>query len=315
MLPYLLKRLVITVATLIVASLVVFSVLEILPGDPARLMLGINATPDAVEALREQMGLNQPLVLRYLSWIGDMLTLDFGRSYTYSVPVIDLVTERLVVSLPLALLALFLSTAIAIPVGIFSAERRGRASDAITMGAAQLGVAIPNFWFALLLIYVFAVWLRLVPAGGFPGWGAGVWPAFRGLILPAVALALPQAAILARVTRSALLDVLNEDYIRTARAKGMPRRAVLWRHALRNAMIPVLTILGLQLAFLIAGTIIIENVFYLPGLGRLVFQAITQRDLIVVESVVMLLVTVVIIVNLLVDISYAVVDPRLRIAA
>jgi peptide/nickel transport system permease protein len=314
MLPYLLKRLAIGLATLVVASVVVFAVLEILPGDPARLMLGMNATPDAVEVLREQMGLNQPLALRYLHWISGLLTLDFGRSYTYSVPVIDLVSERLAVSLPLALLALILSTAIAIPVGIFSAERRGRAADAVTMGAAQLGVAIPNFWFALLLIYVFAVWLRLVPAGGFPGWSAGFWPAFKGLILPAVALALPQAAILARVTRSALLEVLNEDYIRTARAKGMPRNTVLWRHALRNAMIPVVTILGLQFAFLLAGTIIIENVFYLPGLGRLVFQAITQRDLIVVQSVVMLLVAAVIVVNLLVDISYAIVDPRLRIA-
>ena len=151
-----------------------------------------------------------------------------------------------------------------------------------------------------------------MPAGGFPGWSAGVWPALKALILPAIALALPQAAILARVTRSALLEVLGEDYIRTARAKGLPRRAVLWRHALRNALIPVLTILGLQFAFLLAGTIIIENVFYLPGLGRLVFQAITQRDLIVVESVVMLLVAAVIVVNLLVDLSYALVDPRLR---
>jgi peptide/nickel transport system permease protein len=309
---YLLKRLLIGLATLVVASMVVFAVLEILPGDPARLMLGLNATEDAVQALREQMGLNQPPFLRYLDWAGGLLTLDFGRSYTYSVPVIDLVSERVVVSFPLAVIALLLSTAIAIPVGVFSAARRGRAADTISMGAAQFGVAVPNFWFALLLIYVFAVWLRLVPAGGFPGWSAGVWPALKALILPAVALALPQAAILARVTRSALLEVLGEDYIRTARAKGMPRRAVLWRHALRNAMIPVLTILGLQFAFLLAGTIIIENVFYLPGLGRLVFQAITQRDLVVVESVVMLLVTAVIIVNLLVDLSYALVDPRLR---
>jgi peptide/nickel transport system permease protein len=313
MTAYLLKRLLIGAATMVVASLVVFSVLEILPGDPAQLMLGMNATPDALAALREQMGLNQPLPLRYLDWVGGLLTLDLGRSYTYSVPVLDLVTERLVVSLPLAIIALFLSTAIAIPVGIFAAARRGRAGDAVSMGAAQLGVAIPNFWFALLLIYVFAVWLRLVPAGGFPGWGAGAWPALKALILPAVALALPQAAILARVTRSALIEVLGEDYIRTARAKGMPRRRVLWRHALRNAMIPVLTILGLQFAFLLAGTIIIENVFYLPGLGRLVFQAITQRDLIVVESVVMLLVAAVIVVNFIVDLSYALVDPRLRI--
>ena len=315
MIAYLLKRLLIGIATLLVASLVVFAMLEVVPGDPAQLMLGMNATPDALEALRQQMGLNLPLPVRYLDWLWGMLSLDFGRSYTYSVPVIDLVRERIVVSLPLALIALFLSTAIAIPVGIFAAERRGRAADALSVGAAQFGVAIPNFWFALLLVYLFAVWLRLVPAGGFPGWGAGFWPALKALILPAIALALPQAAILARVTRSALLDVLGEDYIRTARAKGMPRRTVLWRHALRNAMIPVLTIIGLQFAFLLAGTIIIENVFYLPGLGRLIFQAITQRDLIVVEGVVMLLVAAVIIVNFLVDLSYAAVDPRLRIRA
>ncbi|WP_442583403.1 ABC transporter permease [Mesorhizobium sp. ASY16-5R] len=312
MTAYLTQRILIALATLLVASLVVFAVLEVLPGDPARLMLGINATPDAVEALRDQMGLNHSLPVRYLNWIGGLATLDLGRSYTYSVPVIDLVAERVAVSLPLALISLFLSVAIAIPVGAFAAERRGRAGDALSMGVAQVGVAIPNFWFALLLIYIFAVWLRLVPAGGFPGWSAGIWPALKALFLPAIALALPQAAILARVTRSALIEVLGEDYIRTARAKGLPFGVVLWRHALRNALIPVLTIVGLQFSFLLAGTIIIENVFYLPGLGRLVFQAITQRDLIVVEGVVMLLVATVIAVNLLVDLSYALVDPRLR---
>ena len=312
MTAYLAKRLLTGLATLVVASVVVFAVLEILPGDPARLMLGMNATEDAVLALRNELGLNQGIVMRYLTWTGGLLSLDFGRSYTYSVPVIELIRERSAVSLPLALIALALSTAIAIPVGVFSAARRGRPADTVAMGASQLGVAVPNFWFALLLVYVFAVWLRLVPAGGFPGWGAGLWPALKALILPAVALALPQAAILARVTRSALLDVLGEDFIRTARAKGLPRRTVLWRHALRNAMLPVVTIMGLQFAFLLAGTIIIENVFYLPGLGRLVFQAINQRDLIVVEGVVMLLVATVIVVNLLVDLSYAIVDPRLR---
>ena len=312
MTAYLLKRLAVGFATLVVASMVVFGVLEILPGDPARLMLGMNATADAVQALREQMGLDQPVAERYLRWVGGLLTLDFGRSYTYSVPVIDLIAERAAVSLPLAMLALLLSALIAIPVGVFAAARRGRASDTLAMGAAQFGVAVPNFWFALLLVYVFAVWLRLVPAGGFPGWSAGPGAALKALILPAIALALPQAAILARVARSALVEILGEDFIRTARAKGLPWRMVLWRHALRNAMIPVLTILGLQFAFLLAGTIIIENVFYLPGLGRLVFQAITQRDLIVVEGVVMLLVATVIAVNLAVDLSYALVDPRLR---
>jgi len=312
MTAYLLKRIIIAALTLVLASIVVFAVMEILPGDPARLMLGMNASAEQVEVLRDQMGLNAPLVLRYLYWAAGLPSLDFGRSYTYSVPVIDLVRERVVVSLPLALIALALSTIIAIPVGVFSASRQGRAGDTLAMGAAQLGVAVPNFWFALMLIYLFAVWLRLVPAGGFPGWSAGIWTALKSLLLPAVALALPQAAILARVARSALIEVLNEDYIRTARAKGLPYRAVLWRHALRNAMIPVLTILGLQFAFLLAGTIIIENVFYLPGLGRLIFQAITQRDLIVVESIVMLLVAAVILINLIVDFSYAIVDPRLR---
>jgi len=312
---YLLKRLATGIATLIVASLVVFAVLEILPGDPARLMLGMNASEETVDVLRRQLGLDLPLPLRYLDWVGGLLTLDFGRSYTYSVPVIDLVRERAAVSLPLALMALGLAVGIALPLGAFSAGRRGRAGDTLSMGAAQIGVAIPNFWFALILIYIFAVGLRWVPAGGFPGWSAGIWPGIKALILPAIALALPQAAILARVTRSAMVDVLGEDYIRTARAKGLPARHVLWRHAMRNALIPVLTIVGLQFSFLLAGTIIIENVFYLPGLGRLIFQAITQRDLVVVESVVMLLVAVVIAVNLLVDLSYALVDPRLRVDA
>jgi len=312
MLNYVSKRILIGILTLLAASVVVFIVLDVVPGDPARLMLGMNATEEAVRALQQQMGLDQPVLVRYASWIGGLLVGDFGKSYTYSVPVLNLITERIAVSLPLALISLFLSTIIAIPVGLFSASRRGTMADSGTMAIAQVGVAIPNFWFALLLVYVFAVSLRLVPAGGFPGWNAGVWAGFKSLILPSIALGLPQAAILARVTRSALLDVLGEDYIRTARAKGLTRRKVLYRHALRNALIPVLTILGLQFAFLLAGTIIIENVFYLPGLGRLVFQAITQRDLIVVQGVVMLLVATVIVVNLLVDLSYALVDPRLR---
>lgn len=312
MTAWLARRLATSALTLLVASLVVFAVMEILPGDPAHLMLGINATEDAIAALRSELGLDRALPVRYLSWLGGMLTGDFGKSFTYSVPVMELVRERLVVSLPLALIALALSTAIALPVGLFAARHRGRAPDAIAMGGAQLGVAMPNFWFGLILMYVFAAWLRLVPAGGFPGWSAGLWPGLKALILPAVALALPQAAILARVARSALIDVMGEDYIRTARAKGLPENLVMRRHALRNALIPVLTILGLQFAFLVAGAVIIENVFYLPGLGRLVFQAINALDLIVVESVVMLLVAAVIAVNLLVDLSYAVVDPRLR---
>jgi peptide/nickel transport system permease protein len=312
MIAYLLKRIGIAILTLLFASVVVFAVLEIVPGDPARLMLGMNATEDAVQALREQMGLDDPVIVRYFTWISHIAIGDFGKSYTYSVPVLELVRERVAVSLPLAVFALFLTTVIAIPVGIFSAARRGTFADAVTMGVTQIGVAVPNFWFALILIYIFAVWLRIVPAGGFPGWSAGFLPALKALILPAISLAALQAAVLARVARSSIVEVMGADFIRTARAKGLPRNRVLWRHALRNAMIPVLTIMGLQFSYLLAGTIIIENVFYLPGLGRLIFQAITQRDLIVVESVIILLVATVVTVNMLVDFTYALVDPRLR---
>ena len=315
MLPFLLRRFASLLVTLLLASIVIFIMLEIVPGDPARLMLGINATQDAVDALRQQMGMNAPPITRYLDWIGGILVGDFGRSYTYSVPVGELIAERVVVSLPLALIALALSTMIAIPVGIFSAANRGKTADTAVMVTTQFGIAVPNFWFALLLVYLFAVVLRLVPAGGFPGWDEGLWPALKALVLPSIALALPQAAILSRVTRSALIEALGEDYIRTARAKGLSRRSTLWNHALRNALIPVVTIMGLQFAFLLAGAIIVENVFYLPGLGRLVFQAITQHDLPVVQNVIILLVAAVVLTNFLVDIAYAWIDPRLRRSA
>lgn len=312
MLRYALTRLASLALSLAAASLVIFLLMEIVPGDPAATMLGMNATPEAVAALRAELGLDQGPVARYLAWIGGMLTGDFGVSYAYRTPVAGMVLDRLQVSLPLALYALALAVLAAFPVGIWAAARRGRAADSAVMAATQLGIALPNFWFAMLLVLVFAVRLRWMPAGGFPGWSAGLGPGLRALTLPAIALALPQAAILARVMRSALIDTLGEDFIRTARAKGLTRGQVLRRHALRAAMIPVLTILGLQFSFLLAGAIIIENVFFLPGLGRLVFQAISARDLIVVESVVMILVCAVILVAFLVDLAYAAVDPRLR---
>ena len=312
MLRYALSRLLSLGLSLIAASLVIFAVIEVIPGDPASYMLGLNASPDTVAALRAELGLDGGLVERYLGWAAGMVTGDFGLSYTYRVPVAELVAERLKVSLPLALYALTLSTLIALPVGLAAAARRGRAADYGIMGATQLGIAVPNFWFAMLLVLVFAVQLRWFSAGGFPGWEAGLLPGLKALTLPAVALALPQASILARVLRSALIETLGQDYVRTARAKGLSEGQALTRHALRNAMIPVLTILGLQFSFLLAGAIIIENVFFLPGLGRLIFQGITQRDLIVVESVTMLLVAAVILVTFLVDLAYAAADPRLR---
>lgn len=309
---YLIIRLLSLTLSLCVASVVVFAVVEVIPGDPASFMLGLNAAPDTVAALRTELGLDGSLATRYGVWASGMLTGDFGVSYTYRVPVADLVAARAWVSLPLTLYAMVLSTALAIPVGLLAAARRGGPGDVIVMGVTQLGIAVPNFWFAMLLVLVFAIGFGWFNAGGFPGWEAGFWPGLKALTLPAIALALPQASILARVTRSAALDTLNEDYIRTARAKGLSERQTLIRHALRNAMIPVMTILGLQFSFLLAGAIIIENVFFLPGLGRLIFQGITQRDLVVVESVTMLLIFSVIVVTFVVDLAYAVIDPRLR---
>ena len=309
---YLLRRLIALVLTLVAASIVVFLVTEIIPGDPASFMMGINADPQAVAALRSELGLDQPFVTRYVAWVFGMLQGDFGLSYTYKVPVSELVGDRILISLPLTLYALFLSTLIAFPAGVIAAARRNTPADFAVIGATQLGVAIPNFWFAMLLVLAFAVNLQWFSAGGFPGWDAGFFEAMKALTLPAIALALPQASILARVMRSSLLDTLDEDFVRTARAKGLTRSQTLWRHALRNALIPVLTIVGLQFSFLLAGGIIIENVFYLPGLGRLVFQAITQRDLIVVRSVIILLVFAVVAVTFLVDMAYAAADPRLR---
>jgi peptide/nickel transport system permease protein len=311
MIRYIAKRFLSLTLSLIAASIVIFAVIEVIPGDPAAFMLGLNAQPEAVQTLRDQMGLNDPVVVRYFDWVTGMLTGDFGISWTYKTPVADLVSDRIWVSLPLAVYALVLSTLIAFPAGIIAASRRGGIGDISVMGATQLGVAIPNFWFAMILVLIFAINLRWFPSGGFSGWDEPL-KAIKSLTLPAIALALPQAAILARVMRSSLLDMLGEDFIRTARAKGLSRRQALWRHAVRNALIPVLTIIGLQFSFLLAGGIIIEQVFFLPGLGRLIFQSISARDLIVVESVVMLLVFVVITVNFAVDLAYAAVDPRLR---
>ncbi len=310
---FLLRRLLGLVAMLAAASVVVFTVMNVLPGDPALLMLGTGATRATLAALRHQMGLDLPLWQQYLRWIGGMLHGDFGISYTYRTPVAGLIAARLGVTLPLAGMAILLSVAIAIPVGVVAAARRGGGLDAALMGAAQLGVAVPNFWLGLLLILVFAVKLAWLPATGFAGWSHGVGPALATLLMPAVALALPQAAILARVTRSAVIEAAGEDYVRTARAKGLAAHAAIWRHALPNALIPVVTIMGFQFSYLLAGTVVVENVFTLPGLGRLLFQAIAGRDLITVQDIVLLLTGSVIVVNAVVDLAYAAIDPRISL--
>ena len=298
------------------ASVVVFAVLALLPGNVAQVMLGESATPEAVAALEARLGLDRPAPVRYLDWLRGLVTLDFGTSHAYDSPIVELVAERLAVTLPLALLAMTLTVVLALAAGLYAASRHNRAGDLGVMALSQLGIAVPSFWFGILLVMLFAVKLPWFPSGGFPGWsedeGGGLWEGLRSLALPAVALAVVQAAILARFTRSAVLDVLREDFVRTARAKGLSRRAVLWGHVLRNAMVPVLTVMGLQFANLVTGTVVIENVFSLPGLGRLIFQAIGNRDLPLVQALVMLIAATVITINFVVDVLYAVIDPRLK---
>jgi len=309
---FLFKRFVTLIATLIGASVIVFLVLEILPGNAAQMLMGPDASPEAVAALAAKLGLNQPAWTRYWQWIGGLLTGDLGDSYAYSTPVIELVLERLSLTVPLALLAMAFTTVLALLVGVTAAARHNKLGDVGLMGLTQVGIAIPNFWFAILLILVFSVQLQWFSAGGFEGWDDGVLAGLKALLLPALSLAVVQAAILARITRSAVLEVMREDFVRTARAKGVTKRAVLWTHVLRNALIPVITVMGMQFSELMAGTIVVENVFYLPGLGRLIFQAISNRDLIVVRNCVMLLAAMVVIVNFIVDVLYAVIDPRIK---
>jgi ABC-type dipeptide/oligopeptide/nickel transport systems, permease components len=309
---FILRRLLTFAATLFVAALIIFILLDLLPGDPARFILGINASETSVAALRTQMGLDAPAHERFFGWIAGMVRGDFGISATQRVAIGGLIAERMAVTLPLTMMAMVLSMLIGLPLGIVAAMRRGKPADTGLMILAQTGIAVPNFWFGMLLTLVFAVALRWLPTGGFTPWHENPGAAFRGLILPGLALALPQASILARVMRTALVDVTGQDFIRTARAKGLTRSEAIWRHGLRNAFLPVLTILGLQFAFLIAGTIIVENVFYLPGLGRLIFTAISERDLILVRSTTIVLVLAVTATMFITDLLYALVDPRLR---
>ncbi len=292
--------------------MVIFAVLALLPGNVAQVLLGETATPEAVAALMQRLGLDQPLWRRYLAWVSGLASGDLGLSVAYDTPVSALLAERAAVTVPLAVMAMALTTAGALGLGVYAASRHNRLGDVGVMTLSQLGIAVPGFWLAILLILVFSVQLQWFSAGGFPGWEDGAGPALRALVLPAVALAAVQMAILARVTRSAVLEVLREDFVRTARARGLSERAVLWRHVLRNAMVPVLTVMGLQFANLLTGTIVIENVFTLPGVGRLVFQAIANRDLIVVQNLVMVMAALVLAINFCVDVLVMLIDPRRR---
>lgn len=315
MLTLLGRRLMGAILALVLASLIVFVVLEVLPGDAALMMLGTNADSAALASLRVELGLDRPAPMRFVLWLADLLRGELGQSHVNARPVAALIGERLSVTVPLALFAFLLSTILAVPLGFLAALRRNRAGDVAVMALAQLGLAVPEFWLGLLLILVFAVGLGWLPAGGFPGWRAGIGAALAALLLPAVTLGLNQAAILARVARRAAISALGADHVRTARAKGLSELRVILGHVLRNTLATLFALMALQLAFLFAGVIVVENLFYLPGLGRLLLQAVTQRDVIVVRDLVLLFVFAAIALNLLVDLLVAFIDPRPRAAA
>ena len=301
---YLSRRVAAFVATLFVVSLLVFVVIRVLPGDPAQVIMGTEGNPEATARLRTSLGLDRPLVVQYVDWLAHAVRGDLGVSIQYDVPVGRLIMSRLPVTLPLTLLAAAFMVATAVPLGLYAATHHRRVGDYVTMVISQLGISVPSFWAGLLLILAFSVHLGWAHSGGFRGW--------RSLILPAIALGVFQAAVLVRATRSAVLDVMREDYVRTARAKGVPEGVVVVKHTLRNALIPIVTVAGLQVGQLLAGSIILESVFVLPGLGRLALGAITARDLPVVQGVTLFVASSIVAINFLVDLAYSALDPRLR---
>jgi len=308
---FILRRTLGFIGTLFAVSIVVFATMNILPGDPAMSILGLEATEDALAALREDLGLNAPVHIRYFEWITGAFVGDFGTSHSFRVPVSELIGERLGMTISLAVAGMLLTLVLALSLGIFAASKHRQIGDWGVMFLSQLGIAVPAFWLSILLVLLFAVKLRWLPPGGFAGWDDPV-AAMRSLILPTVALALVQSSVLARVTRSSALEVMRQDFTRTARASGLSQRRILWRHVLPNALVPIVTIVGMQFAALVTGTIVIENVFYLPGLGRLIFQSISNRDLPTVQALVMLFAAIVVTANFIVDLLYVVIDPRLK---
>lgn len=312
MLLRLLHRLAILLGSLAVSSVIVFAFMAVLPGDPARVALGVSASEPAVEQLRQEFGLDRPLVVQYLDWVRGLVTLDPGSSYITRAPIGPQVADRLQVTLWLVATAMVLAFVLALPAGTVMAVRHRQLSGAVLSAVSQIGVAVPAFLAGILLITVFAVGLGWVPANGWTPPIEDPVMFVKQLTLPALSLALVQGAVLTRYVRSAVLDVLREDYLRTARAKGLRPTQALLRHGLRNAAVPVVTVLGLQLATLLVGAVVVERVFVIPGLGSLLLDSVSNRDLIMVQDVVMLLVVAVLLVNFFVDLLYLVIDPRLR---
>ncbi len=299
--------------TLLLISLVTFLVVQVVPGDPAQLILGTEAPPEALAGLRAQLGLDRPLPLQYLSWLGGALRGNLGVSLRHGRPVAALIAERLPVTLSLATLSLAMAVLLAVPLGVLAAVRQHTALDYGVLVFAQAGLALPSFWIGILLILLFALSWRWLPSGGYVPWGENPLQALRSLAMPVLALGLPVAGVLARLVRASMLEELARDHIRTARAKGLSEAQIIARHALRNALIPTVTLLGLQLSFLLGGSIVIENVFSLPGLGRLVLSAINNRDIPLIQGLVLFIAAMVVVINFLVDLAYTWLDPRISL--
>jgi peptide/nickel transport system permease protein len=298
--------------TLVAASIVIFLALSVLPGDPAAIVLGEASTPEDLARVRAAMGLDRPLAVQYLEWVTGLLQGDLGTSFISQVPVSEQIVSRLGVTVPLAVGAIVLSLVIAVPCGLFAARRNGTTADVTVSAISQVGLSIPVFWFGVMLIAVFSVSLGWFPFGGFTPWSESPAQAVRSLALPVVSLAVVYGSILTRYVRSAVVEVMSEDYIRTARAKGLTVGRALRVHGLKNAAIPVVTVTGLEFAGMLAGTVIIETVFTLPGIGRLMVAAVSARDLLALQGVLMVITATILLVNLIVDLSYLVLDPKLR---
>ena len=312
MLAFVLRRFLLACLSIFLAAVLVFCALLAIPGDPATAILGLNPSPQALTAVRQQLGLDEPPVTRFLGWFGGVLRGDFGTSINYRTPVQGLIAERLWVSLPLAFAGMLVACIIALPLGIWAALRRGSWLDPVVVSAAQLGAAVPSFWLGLLLILLFSVRLGWLPSTGFVPWAENPVGTLRSLVLPTLALGLGQAAVITRMTRSAMIETLSQDYVRTAKAKGLPGRTVVLKHGLRNALVTLLTVLGLSFSQVLVGAIVIEQVFSLPGLGRLALTAIGARDFPLLQGEVLVYASIIVFISFLVDLAYGLLDPRIR---
>lgn len=312
MLSYFLRRILAAIPVMLVVALFVFLLLRLSPGDPAAIIAGDMATPQQLAAIRETLGLNLPLHQQFFVWVGQLLHGNFSTSLMAPTPVLSMIGQRLEPTLSLALVAILLTILIAVPLGVLAAWKHGTWVDRLVMSSSVLGFSVPVFVIGYVLITLFAIELKWLPVQGFRSISDGFWPFAQRIVLPALTLSSVYIALVARMTRASMLEVIGEDYIRTARAKGLGERVVLYRHALRNAMIPILTVIGTGFALMISGVVVTESVFNIPGLGRLIVDAVLARDFPVIQAMILLTSGVYVVINLLIDLSYAVSDPRIR---